>query len=49
MTETCPRCGGTGVEETAEYNDQYDRTHFTYDTCRECGGEGVIDIEEEEP
>ena len=43
--ETCPRCGGEGLEVLSESNDQYDRTTQSYDTCRLCGGEGVVWLE----
>lgn len=43
--ETCPRCGGEGLEMIGEWNDQYNRTRGSYDTCRLCGGEGVVSLE----
>jgi DnaJ-class molecular chaperone len=46
--DECPRCHGHGWETTAEWNDQYDRTHTFQEICRECGGKGEIIIEIED-
>ena len=46
MREECPTCRGQGMTITCEVNDQYDRTHLSWDTCRTCGGEGSVEVEE---
>lgn len=43
--ERCDACRGEGVVMVSEWNDQYDRTHASYDTCPGCGGAGEIEIE----
>jgi DnaJ-class molecular chaperone len=48
MREECPTCGGQGAVIISEVNDQYDRTHLTWEDCRTCGGEGSVEIEPED-
>ncbi len=44
-SERCDACRGEGVVIVSEWNDQYDRTHASYDTCPGCGGAGEIEVE----
>ena len=41
----CDRCRGEGMVLVHEWNDQYDRTHSSFDVCPDCGGLGELETE----
>ena len=43
--QPCDHCRGEGMVIVSEWNDQYDRTHASYDACPECGGTGEVEVE----